>query len=47
MAKKDSILNLVRKLQISYLRNYGCKAFIMMNDAFKKTNRLNKLEPNT
>ena len=47
MAKKDSILNLVRKLQISHLRNYGCKAFIMINDAFKKTNRLNKLEPNT
>jgi len=46
VVKKDSIPNLVRKLQISHLRNYGCKAFAMTNDALKKTNRLNKLEPN-
>jgi len=47
MVKKDSILNLVRKLQINYLRNYSCKAFIIINNAFKKTNHLNKLKPNT
>jgi len=47
MVKKDSILNPVRKLQISHLRNYNCKAFTITNNAFKKTNYLNKLEPNT
>ena len=46
MVKKDNILNLVHKLQISHLCNYGCKAFIITNDAFKKTNYLNKLKPN-
>jgi len=47
MVKKNSILNPVYKLQISHLCNYSCKAFIMTNDALKKTNYLNKLEPNT
>jgi len=46
VAKKDGIPNPVRKPQISHLRNYSCKAFAMTNDALKKTNRLNKLEPN-
>ena len=46
VAKKDSILNLVRKLQIGYLCNYSCKAFIITNNALKKTNYLNKLELN-
>ena len=46
MAKKDGIPNLVRKPQISYLRNYSYKAFAITNDTLKKTNRLNKLKPN-
>jgi len=46
MVKKDGIPNLVRKLQISHLRNYGCKTFIITNDTLKKTNCLNKLKPN-
>jgi len=47
MVKKDGILNPVRKPQISHLHNYSYKAFIITNDALKKTNRLNKLKPNT
>ena len=47
IVKKDSILNPVHKLQISHLRNYSYKAFIIINDTLKKTNHLNKLEPNT
>ena len=47
MAKKDGILNPVRKLQINYLYNYNYKAFVIINNPFKKTNYLNKLKLNT